>query len=154
MKKERSNEFQDLIDVWSLIIENKKCFWSNEQDILSILPCIASELEELKEAVRSYDYEEIISELGDILGLSIMLCFLAERDGICSISTIVKDQCDKIKRRAAYIFDPLLSKKVTSIEEAEQQWIKAKDIEKKSKKVNSCREDIIINIRNILEKRE
>lgn len=154
MKKKINNEFQDLIDIWSLIIESKKCFWSNDQNILSILPCISSEIEELKEAIKTYDCEEIMSEIGDILGLSIMLCFLAERDGICSISNIVKDQCDKIKRRAAYIFDPALSEKITSRKEAEQQWIKVKNIEKKNKKVNSLKKDIIVNMCNVLEKKE
>lgn len=152
MGKEQNKDFQKLIDIWSLIIENRKCFWSNDQDILSILPCISSEVKELQEAIKTCDYGEIISEIGDILGLSIMLCFLAERDGICSISTIVEDQCDKIKRRAAYIFDPVLSERVTSVQEASQQWMEAKKAEKENKKIQNFSEDIIKSIRNILEK--
>lgn len=152
MGKEQNDNFQKLIDIWSLIIEDKKCLWSNDQDILSILPCISSEVKELQEAIKTYDYEEIISEMGDILGLAIMLCFLAERDGICSISTIVKDQCDKIKRRAAYIFDPVLSEKVTSVQEASRQWIEAKKVEKENKNIKDCSEDIMASIRNILQK--
>lgn len=129
--------FCDLVLMISGIIQKGRCFWSNEQSIESLLTCLECECRELFQAVYLKDDKEIISEIGDILGLAVMLCYIASKKEICKPGDPALEQMDKIRRRSPYVFDE--SFHVASAEEAEALWKSQKATEKEGESLCNVR---------------
>ncbi|WP_201456829.1 MazG nucleotide pyrophosphohydrolase domain-containing protein [Chlamydia sp. 17-3921] len=124
--------FSSLIStVRSMALEGR-CPWTQGQSLISIVEHIIGECREFSEAVmEAKSVKEVASEAGDVLTLTLLLCFLLEREGLCSVETSVEEALAKLRRRAPYIFEE--NAKPISAEEADRLWILAKDRERENK---------------------
>lgn len=130
--------FYLLMTITKSMVIDKKCLWSQQQNMLSIIDCIHEECKELSEAIISnHSQDQIASEAGDILSLVFVLCFIAQRDGVFPSTQPISESIAKLKRRAPYLFDT--NSNITS-EEAAQLWMEAKKLEceKKESLDNGC----------------
>lgn len=107
----------------------KYCPWIENENIESYIEQISGELEELKQAIKNKDNENLTEELGDVF-LDIMnMINIAERDKLVKSDEVFESIIAKIKRRKPYIFK---NKKV-SLDESWKIWREAKKKEKESK---------------------
>ncbi|EPP35637.1 mazG nucleotide pyrophosphohydrolase domain protein [Chlamydia ibidis] len=124
--------FAPLINVVENMIVRRICPWADTQDFHSITEYIVNECREFIEAINEGQSPlDIASEAGDVLTTTLMLCFLLEREGLCSVSTVIEETIAKLERRSPHVFDPNNS---ISLEEAEASWKLAKLQEKQNRK--------------------
>lgn len=123
--------FSSLIQVVRSMVLEGRCPWMRRQSLLSITESLAEECQEFSEAVvEANPKKEVISEAGDVLTLTLALCFLLEREGMCSVGEIINEAIAKLRRRAPYIFQE--GAHPVSIEEAAYLWELAKCKEKEN----------------------
>lgn len=111
----------------------KYCPWIENENLESYTKQISGELEELKQAIKNKDKENLTEELGDVF-LDIMnMINIAERDKLVKSDEVFESIIAKIKRRKPYIFE----NKTVILEESWKIWreVKKKEKELKSKKV-------------------
>jgi len=102
------------------------CPWIQSMNTRSYANELFNEVEELKEAFKKNDIENIKEELGDVLWDAIVLAHLAQREGLFSASDVIHDVNEKIKRRKPF----LLNGDRVTIEEVSAMWQEAKRKEK------------------------
>ena len=122
-----SEQFSELIAALEKC--KKFCPWLKEQTIESYAPQIAAEADEVLEAVKKKDYENLKEELGDVLWDVLMIAHLAQDEGLFEVDDVLRSVVEKMKRRKPYVFE---GKHVT-IEEAWRVWkeVKAKEKERR-----------------------
>ncbi len=103
--------------------------WSAQQTFEKRYNELADEVEELKLALSSNNPKEIEDELGDVLWDTLFLLLIAEEKGYCSVTSVLKNSVEKLKRRKPWIFEG----KIHPIEYEEEYWVKAKAEEKRVK---------------------
>ena len=104
-----------------------ECPWANRQTIKTYAHQLASEAEEVMDAVSNDDYENLKEELGDLFWDTLMVMLIAEKEGLFSPQDSLQSLMEKIKRRKPFL---VTGKKVT-LEEAERMWWEGKAKEKK-----------------------
>ena len=102
------------------------CKWVETQDFENYFWHLQEEVDELKEAIKNKDTENIKEELGDALLDMLMLIRIAERDMGIDSKQIVSGVIRKLKRRKPYIFE----NRSVSLEEGRRIWYSAKSKEK------------------------
>tara|TARA_Y100000992_G_C21157181_1_gene439180 strand:+ start:448 stop:834 length:387 start_codon:yes stop_codon:yes gene_type:complete len=105
----------------------KGCAWDLEQDHSSLVPYLEEESQELIEAIKSKDSDNIKEELGDVLLQVIFHSQIAHENKEFDFFDVVKNLKQKLIRRHPYVFDK--SKKYTK-EEQTAMWEKIKRAEK------------------------
>ena len=103
------------------------CAWDLEQDHSSLIPYLEEESQELIEAIKSKDSDNIKEELGDVLLQVIFHSQIAHENKEFDFFDVVKNLKQKLIRRHPYVFDK--SKKHTK-EEQKAMWEKIKRAEK------------------------
>ena len=124
--KKSMKKINQLIELVKKCREN--CPWCKEQTVETFLKHVISEAEELKEALKSKNKEDIKGEIGDLVWDSIMLLHVAKHMGI-EPDDVIDSVNKKMMRRKPYI---VTGQKVT-IQEDEQIWKEAKEQEKKKR---------------------
>ena len=105
----------------------KGCSWDLEQDHDSLIPYLEEESQELIEAIKSKDSDNIKEELGDVLLQVIFHSQIAHENKEFDFFDVVENLKQKLIRRHPYVFDK--SKKYTK-EEQTAVWEKIKREEK------------------------
>ena len=105
----------------------KGCAWDLEQNHTSLIPYLEEESQELIEAIKSRNSENIKEELGDVLLQVIFHSQIALENKEFDFFDVVENLKEKLIRRHPYVFDK--SKKYT-IEEQTAMWEKIKREEK------------------------
>ncbi|ANH79134.1 MazG nucleotide pyrophosphohydrolase domain-containing protein [Candidatus Chlamydia sanziniae] len=122
--------FSQLMNLIRLMVLDGRCPWSREQSLLSMIEHILQECQEFSDAVSGGKAtQEIGSEAGDILTLTLILCFLLEREGLTTTENIADQAIAKLRRRAPYLFRDC--HKPITLEEADHLWELAKLREEK-----------------------
>ncbi|WP_100934851.1 MazG nucleotide pyrophosphohydrolase domain-containing protein [Candidatus Chlamydia corallus] len=125
----RDSAFSQLIGVVRSMVIEGRCPWSRQQSLVSMVEHILAECQEFHEAVlQGKTATEIGSEAGDVLTLTLILCFLLEREGLLPSEDVANEAIEKLRRRAPYIFSK--DQEPVSIEEADRLWELAKHREK------------------------
>ena len=131
MKKSKSNSklFTDLLQIMAKLRRPDGCPWDRRQTHRSLLPYLFSEAEEVKQAVRKQDWENLEEELGDILLQVVFHCQLAKEEGRFDIYDVIRGLNHKLVRRHPHCFG---GPKLKTAEQVNQQWeeIKRKEKEK------------------------
>ncbi|MEG0037117.1 MAG: MazG nucleotide pyrophosphohydrolase domain-containing protein [Victivallaceae bacterium] len=125
-KKVSYKQLEALINMLYAIIQERKSHWSNAQTVTSILSCLIDECREMEESLQNRDYKKAEEEFGDILGMTLQLGLIAERDRLFDINKSAENQINKTHRRAPYIFDAELAKQVSNLTEAIEIWYTTK----------------------------
>ncbi len=105
----------------------KGCAWDLEQDHISLIPYLEEESQELIEAIKCKDSDNIKEELGDVLLQVIFHSQIASENKEFDFFDVVGNLKQKLIRRHPYVFNK--GKKHT-IEEQTAMWEKIKRAEK------------------------
>ncbi len=123
--EEAKSSINDLISMISLMVLEGRCIWSKRQTLFSVMDHLELEIKELKEAIlAAKSSNEVASEMGDVLSLSLILCFLAQREGLFPKDLPAEEAIKKLHRRAPFLFDGSFAS--ISHEDAERIWQEAK----------------------------
>ncbi|MEM3364667.1 MAG: MazG nucleotide pyrophosphohydrolase domain-containing protein [Candidatus Micrarchaeia archaeon] len=109
------------------------CPWCSRQLPGKYLPHLRSEVDELEEAFRKKDLNNIKEEIGDIIWDAVVLAHLCQKRGMFKIEDVFENVILKMSGRKPFLLD---GKKVT-LEEAERLWREGKAREKKEMNTNS-----------------
>ena len=73
-KREYSEErkvpysLEDLRNIMKILRSDEGCPWDRRQTFESMIPCVTEEAEEVAQAVKRQDMDNLCEELGDVLG--------------------------------------------------------------------------------------
>jgi len=118
----------DLLAIMRLLRGENGCPWDKEQTHESLAPLLLEESQEVIEAIKNADMENLKEELGDVLLHVFFHAKLAQKAGAFDFTDVVAGLCEKLKRRHTHIFG---GDKAETIEEVMRIWEKNKQNEKK-----------------------
>jgi nucleoside triphosphate diphosphatase len=121
----RDESFSRLDEIVRLL--RRECPWDREQDERSIVPHTVEEAEEVAEAARSGDDEQLREELGDLLFQVWFLALLMEERGAGDLATIADGLREKLIRRHPHVFGDVEAK---TADEAIAVWKRMKKAER------------------------
>lgn len=101
--------------------------WLQEQTHETLLQHLKDEVEELEQAIKNDDIDNLIEELGDVLCLVLYQISVAEHSEMFNLEEVLEVLNRKLRRRCTHVFDNV---KVNSIEEIDALWQKIKEQEK------------------------
>ncbi|MEW6507020.1 MAG: nucleoside triphosphate pyrophosphohydrolase [Bacteroidota bacterium] len=111
------DKFQELADIMKKL--RRECPWDREQTHDSIKGATIEETYELIEAIDQKNYEEIKSELGDLLLHILFHSVIAEEKNQFTINDVIDTIKDKLIRRHPHVFSQV---KVNGTEEILKNW--------------------------------
>lgn len=125
-RDEQTRSFETTQAYMDAIVE--KDVWVQSQTHESLLPYLKEECEEVEEAVKNEDSDNLIEELGDVLLQVFYHASFGEREGYFSMEDILDTLNKKLRRRHPHVFDNV---KADTVEEIDRMWqaIKAKEKE-------------------------
>jgi tetrapyrrole methylase family protein/MazG family protein len=123
-------EFDKLVGIMSKLRSKNGCMWDKEQTHESLVKHLISESEEVKEAVKNKDMENLAEELGDILLQVVFHAQIGKENKVFDIAKVISVLNKKLIRRHPHIFG---NYKVENTKDIEIMWKKIKEKEKKSK---------------------
>ena len=123
-----ANSITKLLKVMQQLRDPKDgCEWDKLQTHESLIPFLEEESQEVIEAIKKNDPENLKDELGDLLLQIIFHSQIAEENKFFKFDDVVKSISEKLIRRHPYVFDK--KQKHT----AEQQAALWKEIKEKEK---------------------
>jgi len=129
MYQKEKELFAEMIDIITKLRGPKGCLWDRKQTLESLAPNILEEAEEVSEAVKSNDLDNLCEELGDLLMVILMQIEIARGKGLFTYSDVLAGAVKKFIRRHPHVFGDV---KVNTPEEALAVWKKMKREEKET----------------------
>ena len=80
------------------------CPWDVEQTFATIAPCTVEEAYEVADAIERGDWDDLKSELGDLLFQVVFHARMAEEAGLFVFDDVVEAIADKLTRRHPHVF--------------------------------------------------
>jgi tetrapyrrole methylase family protein/MazG family protein len=103
-KKGKKADFQALVDLMARLRSPGGCPWDREQTPDSLKPYILEEAYEVITAIEQEDWDELPSELGDLLLQVLFQARLAEEAGRFDITDVIDAVVAKMTRRHPHVF--------------------------------------------------
>ena len=119
--------FPDLLKIMETLRSPDGCPWDREQDHESLMPYFVEETYEALDAIKRYDIDEMIEELGDVLLQIVFHAQIGAEDGYFDINDIIQSISEKMVLRHPHVFSDVA---VDSSEEVLTNWNKIKQEEK------------------------
>src|SRR6476660_5734228 len=82
---------------------NGGCPWDVEQTFATIAPYTLEEASEVADAIERGDFDELKSELGDLLFQVVFHARMAEEQGLFAFDDVVEAIADKLERRHHHV---------------------------------------------------
>lgn len=122
-----------LLQLAKTLRSEKGCPWDRKQTIDTMIKYLHDELNELEEAVKKRDFDNIEEEVGDILFSMVLLVEIASEESKVNFHNVLNKIEEKIISRHTWVFG---DDKATTAEEALTLWRKnkAKEPGRKKKK--------------------
>ena len=114
-------KFDELLQIMYRL--RNECSWDKEQTFDSIKASTLEEAYEVVEAIDEKNYDELKSELGDLLLHIVFHSVMAEEKKLFTINEVIDSIKDKLVRRHPHVFDNL---EVKDNKEIEKNWEKIK----------------------------
>jgi len=96
--------FQRAISIMARLRGPGGCPWDREQTFDSIKPYTLEETYEVLEAIDNRDWQELTSELGDLLLQVLFYAEMAQEDGRFSMDDVLERLCNKLVDRHPHVF--------------------------------------------------
>jgi MazG family protein len=96
--------FQRAVSIMSRLRGPGGCPWDREQTFDSIKPYTLEETYEVLEAIDNRDWQELTSELGDLLLQVLFYAEMAQEEGTFSIDDVLERLCNKLVDRHPHVF--------------------------------------------------
>jgi tetrapyrrole methylase family protein/MazG family protein len=131
--KKYLKEFDKLVGILTALRSKNGCMWDKEQTHESLVKHLFSEAEEVNQAVKNKDIENLEEELGDILLQVVFHAQIAKENKDFNISNVLSTLNKKLIRRHPHIFG---NYKVKDVKDIEIMW---ESIKKKEKSLKNCK---------------
>lgn len=122
--------FSELLNTIRQLLGENGCPWDRRQTNETLQKHLTSEMDELIQAIRNRDPENLCEELGDLLYLILLLSDINSRNGQFSIDDVMETINKKLIRRHPHVFADAVC---NSDEELRKQWLAIKAQEKAEK---------------------
>ncbi len=123
------------------------CPWDLEQNFETIAPLTIEEAYEVADAIERKDYDDLKSELGDLLLQVVFQAQLANEQSLFSFSDIAESISTKLIRRHPHVFASI---EVENAEEVLTNWEDIKASERKEKAQTGVLDDVARNLPALL----
>ncbi len=120
-------DFDDLLEILSILRAPNGCPWDREQTEKSILKNVIEEAYELVDAVNNEDDEQIIEETGDLILQSAFYVIFGEEDYRYTRGDVLSGICQKLISRHTHVFG---GDRAVKPDDALSVWNKNKIVEK------------------------
>ncbi|NMM62163.1 nucleoside triphosphate pyrophosphohydrolase [Clostridium sp. P21] len=101
---EIKKDFNDLLDIMSILRSENGCPWDQEQSHESIKRCLIEECYEVLEAIDEKDDDKLVEELGDVLLQIVFHSQIGKEEGFFNINDVVEGICKKMIDRHPHVF--------------------------------------------------
>lgn len=123
-----SKQFSDLVTLMARL--RTDCPWDKKQTNQSLIPYILEESYELVDAINQGDFDEIKSELGDVLLQVVFQAHLYDEQGKFNIDDVILSLQEKLIRRHPHVFD---KENLKTDEDVKERWDEIKALENAGK---------------------
>lgn len=120
----------DLLRIQAKLRAPGGCPWDRKQTHKTLLKHLREESDEVAQAIRKGDMDNLKEELGDLLHQIIFHAQIAREKGLFTMADVVDELCRKIVRRHPHVFG---KSKVKSVKDVLVQWDEIKRQEKITK---------------------
>ena len=135
MYEKEKELFAEMMEIIAKLRGPEGCLWDRRQTLESLAPNILEEAEEVSEAVKSNNLDNLCEELGDLLMVILMEIEIAREKGLFTYSNVLTGAIKKFIRRHPHVFGDV---KVDTPEEALAVWKKMKREEKETNNKKYC----------------
>ena len=123
--------YEQLLDIIAKLRGENGCPWDKAQTHESMIKCLYDECDEVVEAIKNKDDENLCEELGDVLLQVLLHAQIAREEGRFTIEDVVDGLARKMIRRHPHVFGD--APKAQTEEEGLAMWKAIKEQEKKMK---------------------
>ena len=120
------------------------CPWDVEQTFATIAPCTVEEAYEVADAIERGDWDELKSELGDLLFQVVFHARMAEEQGLFGFDDVVEAIAEKLTRRHPHVFGDEAAKMDGTAQKARWEDIKAG--ERKARAQHGVLDDVPVGL--------
>ena len=120
------------------------CPWDVEQTFATIAPCTVEEAYEVADAIERGDWDDLKSELGDLLFQVVFHARMAEEAGLFVFDDVVEAIADKLTRRHPHVFGDEDAKLSGAAQKARWEDIKAG--ERKARAQHGVLDDVPVSL--------
>lgn len=129
-----ADAFAELVTIMERLRGPGGCPWDREQTHASIKPYVIEEAYEVAEAIEANDFDELRTELGDLLLQIVFHAEMAREDNRFTVEDVVRGIIEKMIRRHPHVFSDTA---VKDSAEVLRNWARIKTDERKHKEDNS-----------------
>lgn len=123
------------------------CAWDIKQDFASLIPYLIEETYEVIDAIERQDYQDLCSELGDLLLQVVFHSQIAQEQGLFSFEQVSEELCNKLIRRHPHVFSDVV---FATDEERHQAWEQVKAQERLAKQSSVVQQSVLTGIARTL----
>ena len=133
--------YEELLNIIAELRSEHGCPWDRAQTHESMIPCLYDECDEVVEAIKNKDDDNLCEELGDVLLQVLLHAQIAAEEGRFTMAEVVDGLAQKMIRRHPHVFGN--APQAQSPEEGLANWkaIKEKEKEEKKRRAKKCEEN-------------
>ena len=120
------------------------CPWDVEQTFATIAPYTLEEAYEVADAIERGDFDELKSELGDLLFQVVFHARMAEEQGRFAFDDVANAIADKLERRHPHVFGDEAARPDGAAQKA--RWEDIKAAERKDKEQHGVLDDVPVGL--------
>lgn len=119
------------------------CPWNLKQDFASLIPYTIEEAYEVADAIERNDFNNLRSELGDLLLQIVFHSQLAEEQGLFNFEQVAESISNKLINRHPHVFGETV---FNSDEDRQKAWNEAKEREIASKNKSANKKSVLSGV--------
>ena len=131
--------YEQLLEIIAELRSDHGCPWDRAQTHESMIKCLYDECDEVVEAIKNKDDENLCEELGDVLLQVLLHAQIAGEEGRFTMADVVDGIAKKMVRRHPHVFGN--APMAQSEEEGLANWEAVKAMEKEEKKRRACKRE-------------
>jgi len=130
-KLKDSGRIEDLMTIMRILLSERGCPWDRKQTHVTLLKHMKEETEEVADAVKAEDWDNLCEELGDVLMQIAFHCELAREEKRFTLEDVIHGLNSKLVRRHPHVFGNKTG--INDPEHVLKQWAEIKKQEKLDK---------------------
>ena len=124
--------YEQLLNIIAELRSDHGCPWDRAQTHESMIKCMYDECDEVVEAIKNKDDDNLCEELGDVLLQVLLHAQIATEEGRFTMSDVVDELAKKMIRRHPHVFGD--APQAQAEEEGLARWKEIKALEKEEKR--------------------
>ena len=131
--------YEQLLEIIAELRSDHGCPWDRAQTHESMIKCLYDECDEVVEAIKNKDDDNLCEELGDVLLQVLLHAQIAAEESRFTMADVVDGIARKMVRRHPHVFGN--APMAQSEEEGLANWEAVKAMEKEEKKRRACKRE-------------